>query len=103
MAIAAGTSNLYFSRDTKVYIAQGANIWEVPVLNGYAANQTTNTSEISLSEMSDSAGNSRRGRRVLRVEGQQQDLVRGIVLDLAHHIRRHRVPVTHAGIDTYIA
>ena len=64
MAIAAGASNLYFSRDTKVYLAQGSNIWEIPVLNGYAFNQTTNTSEVTLSEMSDSAGNSRRGRKV---------------------------------------
>ena len=64
MPITAGTSNLYFSRDTKVYLAQGANIWEIPVLNGYAANQTTNTSEITLSEMADSAGTSRRGRKV---------------------------------------
>ena len=64
MAIAAGASNLYFSRDTKVFIAQGSNIWEIPVLNGYAFNQTTNTSEVTLSEMSDSAGNSRRGRKV---------------------------------------
>ena len=64
MAIAAGTSNLYFSRDTKVFIAQGANIWEIPVLNGYAFNQTSNTSEVTLSEMADSAGNSRRGRKV---------------------------------------
>ena len=64
MPIAAGTSNLYFSRDTKVYIKQGTNIWEIPVLNGYAFNQTSNTSEVTLSEMSDAAGNSRRGRRV---------------------------------------
>ncbi len=64
MPIAAGTSNLYFSRDTKVYLAQGANIWEIPVLNGYSMNQTTNTSEVTISEMSDSAGNSRRGRKV---------------------------------------
>jgi hypothetical protein len=64
MVITAGASNLYFSRDTKVYIAQGSNIWEIPVLSGFAANQSTNTSEVTLSEMSDSAGNSRRGRRV---------------------------------------
>ena len=64
MALAAGTSNLYFSRDTKVYLAQGANIWEIPVLNGYAMNQSTNTSEVTLAEMADSTGNSRRGRKV---------------------------------------
>ena len=64
MPITAGTSNLYFGRDTKVYLAQGANIWEIPVLNGYSMSQNTNTSEVTLSEMSDSAGNSRRGRKV---------------------------------------
>jgi len=63
MAIAVGASNLYFSRDTKVFLAQGTNVWEIPVLNGYAFNQSTNTSEITLQEMSDSAGNSRRGRK----------------------------------------
>ncbi|RZK44449.1 MAG: hypothetical protein EOO61_03765 [Hymenobacter sp.] len=64
MAVSAGTSNLYFSRDTKVYLAQGSNIWEIPVLNGYAFGQSTNTSEVTLSEMSDSVGTSRRGRKV---------------------------------------
>jgi hypothetical protein len=63
MAVTAGTSNLYFGRDTKVYLAQGSNIWEIPVLNGYSFNQSTNTSDVTLSEMSDSAGNSRRGRK----------------------------------------
>jgi hypothetical protein len=62
--VAAGTSNLYFSRDTKVFLAQGSNIWEIPVLNGYAFGQSTNTSEVTLSEMSDSVGTSRRARKV---------------------------------------
>jgi hypothetical protein len=62
--VATGASNLYFGRDTKVYLEQGANIWEIPVLNGYSFNQTTNTSEITLSEMSDSTGASRRGRKM---------------------------------------
>ncbi len=64
MAIATGTTNLFFNRDTKVYLEQGSNIWEIPVLNGYSVNQTTNKSEIGLSEMSDSTGVSRRGRKV---------------------------------------
>lgn len=54
---------LYFSRDTKVYIAVGANIWEMPVLDGYAFSQATNATEITLAEMESSAGVSRRGRR----------------------------------------
>ena len=64
MAVAAGTSNLFFSRDTKVYIKQGTNIWEVPVLNGYSFSQSTNASTITLNEMSDATGKSRRGQRV---------------------------------------
>lgn len=66
MVVAAGSSNLFLSRDTKVYLKQGDNIWEVPVLNGYAFNQNVNTSEVTLSEMTDSAGNSRRGRRMFQ-------------------------------------
>lgn len=64
MVVAAGTSNLFFSRDTKVYIKQGTNIWEVPVLNGYSFTQSTNASTITLNEMSDATGKSRRGQRV---------------------------------------
>ncbi len=55
---------LYFSRDTKVYIAIGSDIWEVPVLDGFSFSQSTNTSEITLNEMSDTSGNSRRGRQM---------------------------------------
>ena len=53
---------LYFSRDTKVYIAIGSDIWEVPVLDGFSFSQATNTSEITLNEMSITSGDSRRGR-----------------------------------------
>jgi hypothetical protein len=54
---------LYFSRDTKVYIEIGSAVWEIPVLDGFSFSQATNTSEITLAEMADSAGTSRRGRR----------------------------------------
>ena len=54
---------LYFSRDTKVYVEIGADVWELPVLDGFSFSQATNTSEITLSEMEDSLGNSKRGRR----------------------------------------
>jgi hypothetical protein len=37
-------------------------MWEIPILGGYAFSQTTNTSEITLSEMADSTNASRRGR-----------------------------------------
>jgi hypothetical protein len=54
---------LYFSRDTKVYIEIGSDVWEMPVLDGFSFSQATNVSEITLSEMEDSAGNSKRGKR----------------------------------------
>lgn len=59
-----GATNLFFNRDTKVYLAQGGTIWELPVLNGYSFSQTTNSSTITLSEMTDTTGRSRRGQRV---------------------------------------
>lgn len=62
-------ANLFFSRDTKVYLETVTGgtrtaIWEIPVLNGYAFSQTTNSSTITLAEMSDATGISRRGQRV---------------------------------------
>lgn len=62
--MAVGDTNLFFSRDTRVFLAQGANIWEIPVLNGYSFSQSTNSSTVTLAEMSDLSGNSRRGQRV---------------------------------------
>jgi hypothetical protein len=62
--VASGSSNLFFNRDTKVYIKQGSNIWEMPVLNGYSFSQSTNSSTVTVNEMADSLGRSRRGQRV---------------------------------------
>ena len=64
MAVSAGAENLFLGRDTKVFIQKGAVIWEIPVLNGYTFNQSTNTSEITLQEMANAAGASRRGKAV---------------------------------------
>ena len=65
---------LYFSRDTKVFIeainpSTGVEyvpsvIWEMPVLDGFSFSQATNASEITLNEMSDAAGTSRRARQM---------------------------------------
>ena len=55
---------LYFSRDTKVFIKIGTTVWEVPVLDGFSFSQATNASEVTLSEMSGTDGSSRRGRRM---------------------------------------
>jgi len=54
---------LYFSRDSKMYIEFDGYVWEVPVLDGFSFAQATNSSEITLNEMESSAGVSRRGRR----------------------------------------
>jgi hypothetical protein len=64
--MAVGDPNLFFSRDTRVFLKQGVNIWEIPVLNGYSFTQTTNSSTITVAEMSNCAGGgtSRRGQRV---------------------------------------
>ena len=59
----------HFSRDTKVFMkfhasATGTDdaLYEIPVLDGYSFSQATNSSEITLNEAADSAGNSKRGR-----------------------------------------
>tara|TARA_B110000285_G_scaffold74818_1_gene86150 strand:+ start:149 stop:1411 length:1263 start_codon:yes stop_codon:yes gene_type:complete len=54
---------LYFSRDTRVYVKKGTIVWEVPVLDGFSFSQATNSSEITLAEMESSGGVSRRGRK----------------------------------------
>ena len=64
---------LYFQRDALVQIypnkgdgtawATGDRCFRVPVLEGFSFSQTTNASEITLAEMQDSAGQSRRGRK----------------------------------------
>ena len=54
---------LYFSRDTKMYLEFDGYVWEVPVLDGFSFSQATNSSEITLNEMESAAGASRRGRR----------------------------------------
>jgi hypothetical protein len=62
--MAVGDTNLFFNRDTKVYLEQGGVMWELPVLNGYSFSQATNSSNVTLSEMSDTSGRSRRGQKV---------------------------------------
>lgn len=64
-------SNLYFSRDTKLFAVfknTGGTVataaFEIPILDGFSFSQANNTSEITLSEMESSGGISRRGRRL---------------------------------------
>ena len=54
---------LFFSRDTKVFIKFGTKVWDLPVLDGFSFSQATNSSEITLAEMEGSGGSSRRGRK----------------------------------------
>ncbi len=56
-------ADLYFSRDTKVYLEQDSNVWALPILDGFSFSQATNASEITLNEMSTAAGVSRRARK----------------------------------------
>ena len=55
---------LFFSRDSKLYIEFDSTLWEIPVLDGFSFSQSTNQSEITLSEMQGADGLSRRGNRV---------------------------------------
>ena len=55
---------LYFSRDSKLYLEFDSKVWEIPVLDGFSFSQSTNTSDITLSEMQGADGISRRGRRL---------------------------------------
>ena len=62
---------MFFSRDSKIFVAPlaangtEAGVWEIPVLDGFSFSQATNTSEVTLNEMSaDTAGTSRRGRKM---------------------------------------
>ena len=57
------TQQLYFSRDTKVYIEFDGTVWDIPVLDGFSFSQSTNSSEITLAEMESADGVSRRGKK----------------------------------------
>ena len=55
---------LHFSRDTKMYLVKDNRAWFIPVLDGFSFSQATNASEITLNEMEDASGRSRRGRKM---------------------------------------
>lgn len=68
-------TNLYFSRDTRMFVqfrnsadesadtVGTGSLWEIPILDGFSFSQSANTSEVTLSEM-ESGGVSRRGRKM---------------------------------------
>jgi len=55
---------LHFSRDSRLYMEKDGYFWSIPVLDGFSFSQATNASEITLNEMEDSSGRSRRGRKM---------------------------------------
>jgi hypothetical protein len=55
-------ASLHLTREVKAYVAIGTNWWEIPVLDGLSFSQGTNITEVTVAEMVDSTGASRRGR-----------------------------------------
>jgi len=55
----------YFSRDTKVHLTDSNSaVYNLPVLDGFSFSQATNTTEVTLNEMTNAAGTSRRARQM---------------------------------------
>jgi len=55
----------YYSRDTKVHLTDSAGaIYKIPVLDGFSFSQATNATEVTLNEMTNAAGVSRRARQM---------------------------------------
>jgi hypothetical protein len=55
----------YFSRDTKVHLTDSANVvYNIPVLDGFSFSQATNTTEVTINEMTNADGDSRRARQM---------------------------------------
>ena len=55
---------LHFSRASRLYMEKDGYFWSIPVLDGFSFSQATNATEITLNEMEDSSGRSRRGRKM---------------------------------------
>jgi hypothetical protein len=64
---------LYFQRDATLRVfpnkadgtyPAGSTAYDIPLLEGFSFSQTTNSSEVTLSEMESTTGNSRRGRKM---------------------------------------
>lgn len=55
---------LYLARETKLYVEVGSTVWEVPILDGFSFSQATTASEVTLAEMENATGVSRRSKKV---------------------------------------
>lgn len=97
---------LYFSRDSKLYIEFDSKVWEIPVLDGFSFSQATNTTDIALSEMQGSDGISRRGRRLFTdslapAEWSFSSYVRPFYTGTEHHAVEEVLWAVMAGADKY--
>ena len=98
---------LFFSRDSKMYIEFNNAVWEVPVLDGFSFSQSTNQSEISLSEMQGADGLSRRGNRVFTdslapAEWSFSTYVRPYKVGTESHAVEEALWAVMAGADRYL-
>jgi hypothetical protein len=80
---------LYFSRDSQMFLEIGTSVWKIPVLEGFSFSQATNTSEVTLAEMESTAGVSKRGRRAFN------DSLAPVDFSFSTYIR----PFKSAGVD----
>ena len=97
---------LFFSRDSKLYVEFDSKLWEVPVLDGFSFSQSTNTSDITLAEMQGADGISRRGRRLFTdslapAEWSFSTYVRPFFTSTEHHAVEEVLWAVMAGADKY--
>lgn len=99
-------ANLYFARDSKLFVEMDFKLWEVPILDGFSFSQTTNSSDITLAEMQNADGISRRGRRLFTdslapAEWSFSTYVRPYYSNNEHHAVEEVLWALMAGADTY--
>ena len=97
---------LFFSRDSKLYVEFDSKLWEIPVLDGFSFSQSTNTSDITLAEMQGADGISRRGRRLFTdslapAEWSFSTYVRPFYTSTEHHAVEEVLWAVMAGADKY--
>lgn len=98
--------SLYFARDSKLFLEFAGAVWELPILDGFSFSQATNTSDITLNEMQDPSGISRRGRRLFTdslapAEWSFSTYVRPYIDGTEHHAVEEALWSVMAGADSY--
>lgn len=99
-------AQLYFARDSKLFVEMDNQLWEVPILDGFSFSQTTNSSDITLAEMQNADGISRRGRRLFTdslapAEWSFSTYVRPYYSSNEHHAVEEVLWALMAGADKY--